>query len=216
MARQARAEATRQKIVNAALDLIAEHGYAATGLNDIIAAAGITKGAFYHHFDSKASLGSAIVEQALSTIRDEYDRISQTPSPPLESLIHGMFAVGDLITNDRFARSLGHVVHSTGQFSVVATDAYRSWSERLVAQLKAAIAEGDVRAHVDPEAAADLILMVLMGAELVSNAIGDEVGIRTRLAGVWDLVLFSIVSDGSREFFREFIERGMVRRAAFG
>lgn len=37
-----------------------------------------------------------------------------------------------------------------------------------------------------------------------------------RLARMWDLVLFSIVSEGSREFFREFIARGMVRRVAFG
>lgn len=37
-----------------------------------------------------------------------------------------------------------------------------------------------MRAHVDPEAAADLILMVMISTELVSNAIGDEVGMSNR------------------------------------
>lgn len=133
LARQARSEASVQKIVNAAVDLIAEHGYAATGLNEITARAGVTKGAFYHHIDSKASIGSAIVEQALGTIRDKYVRISQTPSPPLENLIHGVFAVCDLITNDRFVRCLGHIVRSTGQSASsrpISTEAGRKHSSR--------------------------------------------------------------------------------------
>ena len=42
MARQARSELTRQKIITAAVDLFSEHGYPATGLGDIIARAEMT------------------------------------------------------------------------------------------------------------------------------------------------------------------------------
>jgi AcrR family transcriptional regulator len=56
MVPQARSEATRQKILDAAIDLFSEVGYAAAGLGEIIERAGTTKGHLYHHFDSKEAL----------------------------------------------------------------------------------------------------------------------------------------------------------------
>ena len=67
MVRQARSEATRKKIINAAVDLFAEVGYQATGLGDIIERAEMTKGALYYHFDSKEALATAIIEEGANT-----------------------------------------------------------------------------------------------------------------------------------------------------
>ena len=50
MVRQARSEATRQKIIDSAVDLINEIGYPAAGLADIIERAEMTKGARPYHF----------------------------------------------------------------------------------------------------------------------------------------------------------------------
>ena len=61
MVRQARSEATRQRIVNAAVELFSDVGYQATGLGDIIERAQLTKGALYYHFDSKEALATAII-----------------------------------------------------------------------------------------------------------------------------------------------------------
>ena len=61
MVRQARSEATRQRIIDSAVDLINEIGYPAAGLADIIERAEMTKGALYYHFDSKEALASAIM-----------------------------------------------------------------------------------------------------------------------------------------------------------
>jgi TetR/AcrR family transcriptional repressor of nem operon len=52
----------RQKLLNAALRLIREKGYAATTVDDICEAAGVTKGAFFHHFDNKVALGVAAAD----------------------------------------------------------------------------------------------------------------------------------------------------------
>ena len=60
---QSRAEATRQRIIDAAVILFAENGYADTGLNDITAAAKVTTGAFYYHFASKESVANAIIRE---------------------------------------------------------------------------------------------------------------------------------------------------------
>ena len=52
---QARAEATRQTIILAAVELFDTVGYGSTTMGHIIDRAGITKGAFYYHFPTKGS-----------------------------------------------------------------------------------------------------------------------------------------------------------------
>jgi AcrR family transcriptional regulator len=47
---------TRQRIVAAAVELFGEHGFDATSVNQVVARAGVAKGALYHHFDSKDDL----------------------------------------------------------------------------------------------------------------------------------------------------------------
>jgi TetR/AcrR family transcriptional repressor of nem operon len=55
--------ATRTRLLDAARDAIRAKGYSATTVDDICAAAGVTKGGFFHHFASKEQLGIAAIEQ---------------------------------------------------------------------------------------------------------------------------------------------------------
>jgi TetR/AcrR family transcriptional regulator, transcriptional repressor for nem operon len=66
MTRAPRGEA-RQRLLNAAMDLIRRQGFAATSVDDLCAAAGVTKGAFFHHFSSKEALGVAMVQHWTET-----------------------------------------------------------------------------------------------------------------------------------------------------
>jgi TetR/AcrR family transcriptional repressor of nem operon len=52
----------KQKLLDASLSLIREQGFAATSVDDLCGRAGVTKGAFFHHFESKDALGVAAVE----------------------------------------------------------------------------------------------------------------------------------------------------------
>src|SRR5689334_16844860 len=52
----------RTKLLDAARDVIRVKGYAATSVDDLCAAAGVTKGAFFHHFKSKEDLAVAAAE----------------------------------------------------------------------------------------------------------------------------------------------------------
>jgi len=49
----------RQKLLDAALSLIREKGYSSTSVDDLCTEAGVTKGAFFHHFKSKDALAVA-------------------------------------------------------------------------------------------------------------------------------------------------------------
>ena len=55
-------EATRERLVAAAFQQIHRHGYQGAGLDTILASAGVTKGALYHHFANKKELYQAVVE----------------------------------------------------------------------------------------------------------------------------------------------------------
>lgn len=55
------APATQAKLLDAARDVIRAKGYAATTVDDICAAAGVSKGSFFHHFSSKEALGVAAI-----------------------------------------------------------------------------------------------------------------------------------------------------------
>ena len=83
MARQVRSEATRRKILDAAIDVFAEVGYAAAGWNTIIDRTGMTKGALYHHFDSKESLASSIIDEGSDTILVAFRNVCGSSSPAL-------------------------------------------------------------------------------------------------------------------------------------
>jgi TetR/AcrR family transcriptional repressor of nem operon len=52
----------RDRLLAAAIRIIRERGYAATSVDDLCRAAGVTKGAFFHHFASKEALGVAVAE----------------------------------------------------------------------------------------------------------------------------------------------------------
>jgi AcrR family transcriptional regulator len=58
-----RSQATRGALVGAARPLFAERGYAEVGTEEIVRAAGVTRGALYHHFDGKRALFEAVYEQ---------------------------------------------------------------------------------------------------------------------------------------------------------
>jgi AcrR family transcriptional regulator len=58
------AEQTRQSLLDTALTVFSQKGYAATRLEDIAGAAGVTRGAIYHHFTDKAELYRVLLQEA--------------------------------------------------------------------------------------------------------------------------------------------------------
>src|ERR1700730_13834100 len=98
----------REEIVQAGLKCLVEKGFNAVGVQDITDTAGVPKGSFYNHFESKEALGVEIVERygANQTRRE----ILTDPSvPPLRRLRRHFDRIGALLAESNFKRigSLG-------------------------------------------------------------------------------------------------------------
>lgn len=193
MALQARAEATRRKIIETAVDLFSELGYGETGLADVLQRAGVSKGAFYYHFDSKEAVAKAIIAEfdsrATVVTQDNFD----PDQPTLGGIIKATFAVQDLMHRDptvRVGQMLSQALH---QVSSAGSQMYSGWTEKFVDMVNDVAAVGGIRAQVDPLDVAEAIWAGVLGAHLVSAARGDDP--YTRLARSWRVLVLSIAPE---------------------
>ena len=75
---------TKQKLLETALDLIWENNYDCVGIVQICTQSGVTKGAFYHYFKSKADLAAAALEARWLNVRNSFDRVFSPQNTSLE------------------------------------------------------------------------------------------------------------------------------------
>jgi AcrR family transcriptional regulator len=216
MARQVRSEATRRKILDAAIDVFSEVGYAAAAWGTIIERTGMTKGALYHHFDSKESLASAIIEEGSDTLLVAFRNVCGSSSPGLENMIHGTFTVSNVLRQDKVARAAEQLTSALSGFNEAAARFCAGLVELMAEEARRAIAEGDLRPELDPSMVSESIVGALLGIRLLSNAIPAEGlnGDLIRRAGqMWELLLAGIVTDASFPYFRQFLAREALRHS---
>lgn len=87
-----RSEATRRRLVAAARTLFTERGYAGVGTEEIVQAAGVTRGALYHQFRDKADLFAAVAETVHAEIAQRITAGAQAdgPTDPMAALHAGV------------------------------------------------------------------------------------------------------------------------------
>ena len=168
-----RTEATRGALVSAARVLFGARGYAAVGTEEIVAAAGVTRGALYHHFRDKRALFRAVfvaaeadfvqrVAQGVVGVERPYDQIVAALDTALE-------AFGD--------EEVSRISFLDGP-AVLGFEDWRAIVEEhslglLVAMLAHAMDAGDLRPSA-PEPLAHLVLGALTEAGMVIASGGDR------------------------------------------
>jgi AcrR family transcriptional regulator len=211
MARQVRSEATRRKILDAAVEVFNEVGFAAADRGAIIERTGMTKGAFYHHFDSMESLASAIIEEGATLVVAELSTMSDSFSPALENILHGTFVTADLFATNKVVRTAEQLTLAFGKFNDKAAGAYAAWIETMTAQTSRAIAEGDIRSELDAKMVSESIIGATFGARMIGQATNDGEDLVRRLTQMWELLFPAIVTETSLGYYREFLAREALR-----
>ena len=98
---------TRQALVDTARRLFTSQGYAATGTEEIVAGARVTRGALYHHFKDKSDLFRAVMEQVAREVAEELisAELSHPAAGAWEEVRGGLSAFLDLcVVTDDFQR----------------------------------------------------------------------------------------------------------------
>jgi len=84
-----RTDATRRELVAAARKLFTEKSYAETSTPEIVASAGVTRGALYHHFADKQALFRAVVEQEAAEVASEIESAAPASLGARDALVAG-------------------------------------------------------------------------------------------------------------------------------
>src|SRR3954447_11229253 len=93
--READARATREALIDAALALFTERGYAGVGTEEIVARAKVTRGALYHHFTDKRDLFRAVFERVEGDLMQRIGATMKVAEDPWELMVAGMRAFLD-------------------------------------------------------------------------------------------------------------------------
>lgn len=213
MARQVRSEATRRKILDAAIDVFGDVGYAAAAWGSIIERTGMTKGALYHHFDSKESLASAIIEEGSDMLLGAFRNVCGASSPALENMIHGTFTIANMVRSDKVARAAEQLTCALSGFNDAAARFCAGLMELMSAEAQRATAEGDLRADLDPARLGESIVGAMLGTCLLSNLVNADDDLIARTGRMWDLLLAGVVDESALAYFREFLAREALRHA---
>jgi AcrR family transcriptional regulator len=88
--REAEARATREALVQAALELFTKRGYAGVGTEEIVARAKVTRGALYHHFEDKRDLFRAVFERVEAGLMERIAGRMRSTDDPWKLMLAGM------------------------------------------------------------------------------------------------------------------------------
>ena len=129
-----RAAATRTRLVAAARALFAAEGYAATGTEAILAAAGVTRGALYHHFADKQALFAAVCEQLHEEAEHAIEADADAQGSAFDGLTAGCLAFLDFMAAPQARRILDDWATFRARFVKVMPNEYRRALSEMAAQ----------------------------------------------------------------------------------
>jgi AcrR family transcriptional regulator len=79
-------DGTRERLFTAAAELIGEHGFHGTTVDDIVERAGVAKGTVYYHFRSKEALFDALLNEHFSRLSDAFRTAAEAAGTPTDAL----------------------------------------------------------------------------------------------------------------------------------
>jgi len=164
---QQRAEETRGRILDAAVRKFAIAGYDAASVDDICTEAGVSKGAFYHHFPTKQAIFLALMQGWLGMIDMGMEAVHAETVPEtliqMTDLLPGVFAAAE----DRLPMFLEFWLQASRDETIwkAVIAPYRHFQEHFCKLVEEGVAEGSLR-PTNPQVTAQVILSLAVGLVL--------------------------------------------------
>jgi TetR/AcrR family transcriptional regulator, transcriptional repressor for nem operon len=165
---------TKSRILEAAQTLLSSHGYESTTIDDIITAAGVTKGAFYHYFKSKEHLCEVIIEQTHAAYQTLVESLP-ADAAPIERLRAILENLGSLNASGQWVhcrlilRLLAEPHSESPNIQHTLTtfwEWYKGFYLDLITQCRQA---GQLNSRTDPQRQTQFFLAMLAGMCLMSQ-----------------------------------------------
>ncbi|MDX8482600.1 TetR/AcrR family transcriptional regulator [Mesorhizobium sp. VK24D] len=183
-------EGMRRRVLDVAEDSFQAHGYHASSLGDLMAAAGITGGALHHHFPTKKALALAVIEERVAAAVEETWIAPMRAAPSAREGVRSVFeAVATELEQQGFVRGcpLNNLAHELSladpDFRSALADIFAGWRQTLADKIRAdQLAGGE--AGTDPERFAALTVAAYSGAMSMAKAAQDASILRQCLEGL--------------------------------
>ncbi|MCT2593144.1 TetR/AcrR family transcriptional regulator [Streptomyces sp. N2-109] len=189
MARQERANRTRAAILEAAAAVLAERGYEAATIADILLRADVTKGALYFHFSSKEDLARGVLAYAVTTdgVPEQACKLQEVVDVSMV-LAHRMprevvLRAASRLAADQSSREIFHAPYS-------------EWTGLVANLLGQARAQGELLPHVVPEDTAAILVGSFTGLSLTSQAATNLECLERQIGLLYDHMLPAIAVPG--------------------
>jgi len=165
---------TRSRILEAGSEAIVAKSFNGCGLNEILAAAGVPKGSFYHYFKSKEDFGVAVVDHAAEQhVASMRAFLEDRTDPPLErveaffEMVRDCFAESGGADNECIISKFAlEAAQCSDSIRAAVRRSFAKWSAVLAAALREAQERGDLAANVRPEQVADFLINFLQGVTI--------------------------------------------------
>lgn len=178
-------ERTRTRILDAAQELILDSGFGSTTVDAVVARAGITKGAFFHHFASKAELARALVERYALVDRQHLahhlERARKLASDPLQQVLVliGLYEEDFEALDAPFPGCLfASYIYEVKLFEEGTLEVLREstllWRRTMKEMLEQVAAAHPPRVPVDLESLADLFYALTEGSFIMTKTLSDK------------------------------------------
>jgi AcrR family transcriptional regulator len=166
---QQRSEETRARILESAIKLFSERGFNAASVDDICAEAEISKGAFYHHFESKQALFLALLDGWLKTIDNAIEASKGKTAPETFMQMADAFPYIFETAGNHLPMFMEFWLQASRDEKIwqASIAPYHRYHKYFTSLIKKGVDEGSF-VNVDPQIASRLIISAAMGLLLQS------------------------------------------------
>ena len=187
------ADRTRERLLQAAFREVYRVGFQNAGIDAILAATNVTKGALYYHFESKEALGHAIIEEIVASFpRDRWlvPLERSKDENPIDTLISIVRAIParprDINRGCPLVNLAQEMSYLDEQFRRRLEKIFHAWRDGIAVALRTGQSQGTVRGDLVPEQAASFLIAMVEGYEVLSKNAQD--------AKVWQMGTRNIVT----------------------